>query len=161
MNIWIQANTMDQLLEIVYEYKKTLAFWYSKLCFVVFSTALFFVFEKSNTLKLQGVPREVKKPQQWQQRQRWMASGLIFFFSSFSLPLGPRLLVECQACRWELSLYWLSTSLGSPPPKPPKFPPAHLHTTSEPTSPPFWRQGPLKRPPAYKVNGHQAFMGKC
>ena len=116
-NIWIQKN---------------LAFWYSKLCFVIFSTALFFVFEKSNTLKLQGVPREMKKSQQWQQRQRWMASGLIFFFSSFSLPLGPRLLVECQACRWELSLYWLSTSLGSPPSQTSQIPscppPHHLRT---------------------------------
>ena len=114
-NIWIQ---------------KKLAFWYSKLCFVIFSTALFFVFEKSNTLKLQGVPREVKKPQQWQQRQRWMASGLIFFFSSFSLPLGPRLLVECQACRWELSLYWLSTSLGSP--SLPNLPNSPLPTSTPP-----------------------------
>ena len=58
---------------------------------------------------------------------------LFFFFFSLSLLLGPRLLVECQACRWWLTLYWLSTSLGSPTsptnlPNSPLPPPHHLWT---------------------------------
>ena len=58
--------------------------------------------------------------------------NFLFFFVFSLSPLGPRLLVECQACRWELSLYWLSTSLGPPPPlnlpNSPLSPPHHLRT---------------------------------